>query len=195
MIGTQGRNTTWSQFVNSYSVRYSSSGIIFSSIFDASLKEKVEHSFKRTLLSRDHFINGNRCVIVNDRVRYFGNLFFKKMNFSIGFGVISSFKIWKIQGGGVLSEIPLVVAGGMNIFWNHTFGKNFFQGLYCNRIWFPFLVKLLEIIFPWNIWVSPSKVVWSSPKVNYTFVICANMKTNEMQTRDLSWAKTWYLHT
>ena len=126
MIGTQGRNTTWSQFVSSYLVRYSSRRIIFSSIFDSSNKEKVEHSFKRTLLSRDHFINGNRCVIANGRVRYFGNLFFKKMNFSIGFGVIGSFKIWKIQGGGVLSEILLVVAGGMNIFWNHTFGKNSF---------------------------------------------------------------------
>ena len=44
MIGTQGRNTTYNQFVSSYSVRYSSSGFIFSTIRDASLKEKVEYS-------------------------------------------------------------------------------------------------------------------------------------------------------
>lgn len=44
MIGTQGRNTTYNQFVSSYSVRYSSSGSIFSTIRDASLKEKVEYS-------------------------------------------------------------------------------------------------------------------------------------------------------
>ena len=44
MIGTQGRNTTYNQFVSSYSVRYSSSGFTFSTIRDASLKEKVEYS-------------------------------------------------------------------------------------------------------------------------------------------------------
>ena len=44
MIGTQGRNTTYNQFVSSYSVRYSSSDSGFSTIRDASLKEKVEYS-------------------------------------------------------------------------------------------------------------------------------------------------------
>lgn len=45
MIGTQGRNTTYNQFVSSYSVRYKSSGSTsFSTIWDASLKEKVEYS-------------------------------------------------------------------------------------------------------------------------------------------------------
>ena len=39
---------------------------------------------------------------------------------------MSSLKIRKLREGWVLSEIPFVVTGGMNIFWNHTFGKNSF---------------------------------------------------------------------
>ena len=80
MIGTQGRNTTYDQYVRSYSVRYSSTGIIFSTIQDASLKEKVEYSFKQTPISRYHFVNGNRCATANGRVRYFDNLFFFREN-------------------------------------------------------------------------------------------------------------------